>query len=182
MSDFEPALAVVLEHEGGFTAGLHDPGGPTKYGISLRYLRALGADIDGDGDIDAADIKAMTAAQAADFYRVTFWDPGGFETLRDQQVATKVFDTAVNVGPRRADRLAFQACGIPVGDTRWPPYDAINAMDPTAFLKAVGCAQAAFYRALAAEKPSLQEFLAGWMARASWPFHPIAFAPSTRSA
>lgn len=39
MSDFQLAIALVLEREGGFVNQVSDHGGATKYGISLHYLR-----------------------------------------------------------------------------------------------------------------------------------------------
>jgi lysozyme family protein len=171
MSTFEPAVEVVLEHEGGFTAGLHDPGGATKYGISLRFLSGLGirVDYDRDGDVDASDVRAMPRQDAVNLYRVTWWDPGGFEAIVDQDSATKAFDTAVNMGARQANRLMLRAVGLPDA-IPWLPVDAINRMDGLRFLHAFGDELARFYHQVVARRPEAERFLAGWLARAAYPW------------
>lgn len=174
-ASFEVAVPVILEHEGGFSNNIHDPGGATNYGISLRFLKRLGIDIDHDGDVDEKDIRAMTRAEAMVFYDTFFWEPGGFEAFADQGCATKMFDVAVNMGPRQADRLAFRACGVD-GDTRYPPVDLVNAMVPLEWLKRMCFEQRRFYDHLVAEKPQLDVFHAGWLVRAAYPFHPAALA------
>ena len=64
MADSILALKTILCHEVGNTGdGLvddpDDPGGITKYGVSFRFLKDHGIDVDGDGDIDAEDIRGL---------------------------------------------------------------------------------------------------------------------------
>jgi len=42
MSTFETAWPTILRHEGGYCNNANDLGGPTKYGLSLRWLKAQG--------------------------------------------------------------------------------------------------------------------------------------------
>ena len=77
MGCFEKAHAFVARMEGGFVDDPADPGGTTNYGVSLRFLKSQGleaGDIDGDGDIDADDIRALTPERAAGVLRRAFWD------------------------------------------------------------------------------------------------------------
>jgi lysozyme family protein len=71
MAVFETAIDVVLRHEGGFVNNVHDSGGATNFGISLRFLRDYpgDGDFDGDGDVDIDDIRKMTLTDAKRVYR-----------------------------------------------------------------------------------------------------------------
>lgn len=112
MSPYDYAIGFVLAHEGGFVDHPDDPGGATNRGISLRFLRTQhpdAADIDGDGDIDADDIRLLTEDDARDLYRSRFWDALRLDDLPGA-VAAAVFDTAVNCGPGRAVRFLQAAC------------------------------------------------------------------------
>ena len=71
MSHFDTAIKKVLKHEGGYVDHKNDPGGATKYGISLRFIKQSNTDLDldNDGDIDADDIKEMTEDKAKEIYK-----------------------------------------------------------------------------------------------------------------
>lgn len=164
---FERAIAVTLKHEGGFVDHPSDPGGATKYGISLRFLQDVGVDIDRDGDVDADDIRELTIEQAKVLYYRKFWSRYDYGSLGGHKVAAKVFDLSVNMGPRQAHKLlqrALRACGARLDDdgilgpiTRGAVRDA----DQDCLLVALRSEAAGFYRYL--RKP---EFERGWLRRA----------------
>ncbi|TCS62570.1 putative peptidoglycan binding protein [Varunaivibrio sulfuroxidans] len=179
---FTAAVETVLKHEGGFSADPNDPGGATHYGISLRYLLSIHAvdtdgdgfsdfDFDRDGDIDAHDIRAMTRGAAIEIYRDHFWTPNGYGDL-PPFVGPKVFDLAVNMGPRQAHKLlqrAARACEANLTDdgvlgpkTR----AAIAGLPPMQVVAATRSEAAGFYRTLIAEKPKLEIYRTGWLRRA----------------
>lgn len=184
MSKFDPifdqALAVVLAHEGGFVNDPNDPGGATKFGISLRWLKEIG-DLDGDGrldgdlnldgHIDIDDIKLLTRDNAAAFYRAGWWDKYGYGSL-PPAVASKVFDLAVNMGGPQAHKVLQRACraaGKPiVDDGLLGPVTraAIEERSPAALVIAMRSEAAGFYRVLVGQKPTLGVFLNGWLKRA----------------
>lgn len=169
MSTFEAALPTVLRREGGYVNNPNDPGGATKYGISLRWLKSQGliGDVNGDLRIDIADIQALTPETAGSFYRVQWWDHYGFGRIIDQTLATKIFDTAVNMGTPRAVKIAQVAVGTIVdGVLGSGSIKAINDAQVPILLHRLQDGQAARYKELASENPRLTQFLSGWMNRA----------------
>jgi lysozyme family protein len=164
---FLRAMAKVFAWEGGFVDNPKDPGGATKYGISLRWLQGEGIDIDGDGKVDAADVKALDVEKAEELYHAHFWR-AAYDQIRDEGVASYVFDMAVNMGHERAHQIAQEACGA-VADGQLGPrsVEALNAQDPKVLSRKMRDLRATFYRDLAKKKPALAVFLRGWLARAA---------------
>ncbi|PPE03088.1 glycosyl hydrolase 108 family protein [Holospora curviuscula] len=89
---FEHAVSFILDHEGGYINDIDDDGGQTKFGISKRIYSDL-------------DINALTVEQAKAIYKRDFWDPQLYKDIKDVNLATKVFDRAVNMGSNWAHRL-----------------------------------------------------------------------------
>lgn len=169
---YATAFAVWMDLEGGYCNDPGDPGGPTKYGVSLRYARDLlgdqgiSLDIDGDGDVDAADIKGLTEADAARAMR-PYWDWAVSLGLPQGQTAW-AFLFAGNAGRAAAIRCyqrAARACGaVGLGDDgKWGAKTAAASVPS---LNALREAQAGFYRLLAAKRPELNWALKGWLNRA----------------
>lgn len=176
MTHFSEAINVVLKHEGGFSDDPNDPGGATNYGISLRYLRTVGdldgdgyldGDFDHDGDVDAEDIRRMSMQNAVSIYKSQWWDRYGYESINSQDVATKVFDLAVNMGARQAHIIvqrALRAVGKVVkedGVIGPVTMAAINNYQSMMLLPAIRSEAAGFYRSL--NKP---KYIEGWLNRA----------------
>lgn len=174
MSNFELAIPIILKHEGGFADDKTDPGGATNFGISLRYLKTLGelGDIDGDGDVDYFDVKNMTRDQAIDFYKKHWWDKYNYTLITDQEVATKVFDTAVNMGHSQAIKLVQRACNsltcqlVDDGILGVNTLSAINQLEEMALLIAIKQQCVNFYLELIKRKPEFIKYKYGWLKRA----------------
>lgn len=177
MAHFEAAIQVVLEHEGGFVSDPRDPGGATKYGISLRWLAGQHLDIDGDGQVDEKDILLLDLPTAKRFYSGWFWRPGGYQRFERQLHATKLLDAAVHLGPFRAHCLAQQAgrlCGYPLqidGICGPLTVHAANEADARAWLERFCSAQEKVYEMILAQSPARECFRANWLKRAKWPLH-----------
>lgn len=164
---FKKAVEHVLRWEGGLSDNAADPGGITNYGVSLRWLERGGIDVDGDGKIDAKDVKALTPETAEKLYLEHFWR-AGYSQFRSDAVAICVFDMAVNMGHDRAHRIAQEAAGAkPDGVLGPKSIAAINAVDADALCRRIRDIRAQFYRDLAARKPALAVFLKGWLKRAA---------------
>lgn len=174
-TNFEKALEKTLEHEGGFVNDVDDSGGATNFGISLRFLKAEGyeLDLDNDGDTDAEDMKLLDVDTAGEIYKEYFWDKWGYDSIRHADVAAKMFDMSVNMGARQAHKITQRACnkmgmnlvvdGIAGTQTR----NTINSIDNAdALLEGLKMEQVAFYNRLVEQKPVLNKFIKGWTRRA----------------
>lgn len=175
MANFDQAIKTVLYHEGGLVNNPADPGGITNFGVSLRFLKAtnqLEYDFDGDGDIDASDIKCMTVDDACRIYKEQWWDKYGYSRIDNQAIATKLFDMAINMGQKQAVKLIQSSCkllkaGITIdGILGSNTINAINSLNSDELLKVIREDHADFYRALINKNPKLAVFEKGWMSRA----------------
>lgn len=105
----EMAFRFYLLFEGsGFTDDPRDPGGPTKYGVALNYNRDAIPDKDGDGDIDADDVRRLTEADARAIWQKSYWALGRCEAL-PPALAFMLADMTVNPGPGAAPRCLQRA-------------------------------------------------------------------------
>lgn len=164
---FPLAMQHVLRWEGGLSDNPADPGGRTNYGVSLRWLEHRGIDVNGDGQVSAADVDALTPEKASILYRRYFWNEA-LDQLESDAVAIYLFDMMVNMGEDRAVRIAQEAAGAQVDGKLGPKSLAsINKLDQAALLLRLRELRAQFYMNLAASKPALAVFLRGWLKRAA---------------
>lgn len=116
---YRKAALQLLGIEGGHVNDPIDRGGETKFGISLRFLKAEGAfdedgdgladfDLDMDGDIDGADIRKLTVGDAIFLFHKSFWLRLQAETF-PVPVGEMLFDQAVNGGLVSARKLLQRA-------------------------------------------------------------------------
>lgn len=108
MADYNTSLKDVLGHEGGYSNDAGDPGGPTKYGITIFDVRMYvkpGA--------TAADVKALTLDQAKTIYKGKYWDAVHGDDL-PPGVDYAIFDYGVNSGVSRAAKVLQRLVGAPV--------------------------------------------------------------------
>lgn len=175
-SEFTVFFNNLLIDEGGYVPGkqaraIKDPGGATKFGISLSFLKSCSvdlADINHDGIIDEKDIVLLTQAQAAELYFKYFWNPL-YPKITNIQLANRLFNLGVNTGKPRAVMLLQQA----VNDSLQAPTlkrDGIFGAGTLGAVNGIAFPQKLYdryivliedyYRAL--NKP---QFLAGWIKR-----------------
>jgi len=156
---FRHAVEIVLRHEGGYVHDPADPGGATKYGISKRSYPDL-------------NIAALTREQAIEIYRRDWWDRYGYDRIKSLDVAAKVFDLAVNMGPAAAHRLLQEALvflghQLAVDGILGPKtLAAVNAEAPPRLLQVLRWKAAERYFSLAERRPENRAFLFGWLRRA----------------
>jgi lysozyme family protein len=160
MADFYKAIDHVLKNEGGYVNDPVDAGGETKYGISKRSYPNI-------------NIAMLTEEAAKQIYRRDFWDANNLEQIKDQEVATKLLDMAVNMGASRAAKILQQvlandfraSVGID-GVIGRLTIKETNRQDGLQVLKYLRGRCIQFYTELAERKPEMQRFLKGWLTRA----------------
>ncbi len=161
---FNKAVKEVLKHEGKVSNDAHDPGGYTNYGISTRFAKEHCLNI---------SVEDLTQDQAIEIYKKYFWIPYYFDDLTVESVVCKIFDTAVNIGPMPAIKIAqrvitkfypsFQVDGIIGEDTA----NVLNHISDTFFLSNYREYLVHYYHSLVIHNPNLQKFLNGWISRAN---------------
>lgn len=178
MAEFAESIKTILHHEGGWVCDPNDPGGETNYGVSTLIIqreKLTPRDLGIDRDVFARGcLKEMTEEGARKVYRDFFWLRYGYGDIENQDVATKVFDAAVNMGPTWGHRLAQYAlieCGYPVNpDGVMGPktISALNSVDPQQWLKSMVAQMEQRYRLIVAGRPQSAKFLSTWLRRAAW--------------
>ena len=170
MADFETAVLLTLQNEGGF---FDNPvtGEVVNYGVTLAFASGCGYCSATDQDY----IRSLTRDQAIDIYKKYFWDPHNFALFNDQVLANKAFDLTVNMGPGDRNmegaltllQRAVCECGghCEVDGVIGPrTLAAINAADPAQLLTAYRARAKARYEQIA-QNPKLAGDLAGWLER-----------------
>ncbi len=175
---FNYAVNVVLEHEGIESNDSEDPGGLTRYGITLSFLKANNIDVDGKGGIDHDDIKAIDEKMAKYIYKTYVWDKYNYDAINSLYLATKILDMAVNMGNMQAHKLVQRAvnhCGYHLeidgvlGPKTLAALNEISLHGKESDLKyELQDEQKVFYEDLAHDKPKLKVFLKGWLKRAAF--------------
>jgi len=161
---FEQLIGAVLDHEGGLSNVPEDPGGLTKYGISLRAYPCLGAN----------GIRNLTVEQAKDIYYRDWWLRLRCSEIQDDRLAQKLLDTCVNVGKSAGVKIlqgALREIGqlVSVDGVIGPKtIAAANRADSDALLAAMRRLQVEHYESLIRRNPKLERFRRGWMARAAF--------------
>lgn len=186
---FFRAMNHTLPWEGGYVNDPDDPGRATNYGISLRFLLSLGDieayDYDGDGDIDAEDMRLMSKDQARAIYQRHFWRRA-YDHIESEALAIKIFDFSVNMGNRQSTKLLQRAfnqwmleytSGSPTQSAMRPlrvdgmfgpkTFNATRDADLKAwdFLLTFENACARFYFNLAEKRRRSRKYLFGWLRR-----------------
>jgi lysozyme family protein len=180
MSLYEPALAYVLQREGLIEDDRKDPGGFTKCGISLRFLKSLsnerlrGYGLPGADVVARVDVEQLTPAQISALYRGEFWDNAPFQSINNQDVCNYLFDACVDMGlapgikclQRAAWSIARQR-GIIADDGILGEHtlELVNGCSPAMLLAAMRSERGGEYRLIAQAKPQENSDLEGWLNR-----------------
>lgn len=180
MHDVRRLAEQIVAREGGFVNDPNDPGGATNHGVTIHTMRGLGLDLNGDGVIDAADVRALTRTQAVQIFVDHYFHRPRIDLL-PAVLQPSVFDMYVNAGAnavRILQRLLNQmgfACTIDgaLGPQTAAAAAAAAAAAPDHIADAYGIARRDYYYALADRRPASRSFArrrdggkGGWIVRA----------------
>ncbi|NNE53298.1 MAG: peptidoglycan-binding protein [Sulfitobacter sp.] len=170
----------IVGREGGYVNDPDDPGGATKFGVTIHTMRRLGLDLNRDGRVDARDVKQLSRAQAVDIFIEHYFERPRIGDLPEPLQAT-VFDMYVNAGGnavRILQRLLVDM-GYPVtvDGALGPQSIAATAKAMTAapdhMIDAYGIARRNYYFRLADRRPASRKYArtrrggkGGWIRRA----------------
>ena len=166
MAKIEILAPVILSWEGGYVDDPHDRGGATNKGVTIGTWRQAGYDKDGDGDIDTADLKLITEADAVSrVMKPHYWDRWKADAIRSQSVANMLVDWVWASGahgikiPQRM--LGVDADGI-VGPRT---LAAVNSRDPQTLLGQLRARREEFIDIICRKNPTQERFRKGWLRR-----------------
>ncbi|WP_410217568.1 holin-associated N-acetylmuramidase [Paracoccus sp. (in: a-proteobacteria)] len=180
MKSVEEIARDIVAREGGFVNDPDDPGGATNHGVTIGTLRALGMDVNKDGRIDVADVRALTRAQAEQVFIEHYFRKPKLAELPEPLQAS-IFDMYVNAGANAVKilqklitRMGFRATadGVVGPLTIASAQEAVQAA-PLHLADAYGIARRNYYYSLADQRPASRKFArsktggkGGWITRA----------------
>lgn len=174
-------LAIeIVAREGGYVDDPDDPGGATKFGVTIHTLRRLSMDLTGDGKVTPADVRNLTREQAVEIFIEHYFRRPHLDLLPDP-LQPSVFDMYVNSGAnavRILQRLlndmghGVLVDGV-VGPKTVSAADAAARIGSGLFVDAYGIARRNYYYEVADRRPASRKFArrkdggkGGWIQRA----------------
>jgi lysozyme family protein len=175
MNAIEMLLEGLLDREGGYSNNPADRGGPTNFGITEQVARAYGYQ---------GDMRALPRDTAKAIYRKRYWAAPRFYdvSLRYPALAAELFDTGVNMGPKRAAEFLQRALNVlnrqhtdypdinvdgDLGDMSLAALDGYRTKrgsdGENVLLHMVDAFQAVRYVEIAEANPSQETFEYGWI-------------------
>ena len=150
-----------------------DPGGETNYGITRQEATDNGW---------TGDMHDIPFTLVCSIYKAQYWDKVMGDGISDQEIATEVFDTAVNCGTVVAVRFLQTVLNALNGkqSQRWPDLVTDGVMgNMTMFalnaalayrpymrliiLRAIDSLQCVLYLNLAKKNKKYKTFMSGWI-------------------
>ena len=161
MSNFDESFSEVIRLEGGYVDNPNDRGGETKWGIARRNHPYV-------------DIKNLTEEGAKQIYWTEFWNPLLLARVLDNEVATEIFEQAVNMGVRNAVwNVQRSLCllgeevevdGL-IGDQTIIAINRLGQRRKQPFLKCLNGFQFLRYLEIVRGDPTQKLFFVGWLKR-----------------
>lgn len=188
MASFYQAHEIVMGHEGGYANHLDDRGGETYKGIARNFHpKWAGWEIIDSlikGETDRKRINIILQADARlqslvlSFYKKEFWDELSLDSVNNQEIATELYDTGVNMHTSRSVMFLQSVLNVTNLNGKYFPDIkrdgkigpiTINALNkhpyPKQVVKLLNCLQGARYVDICEANPSQEKFMNSWLSR-----------------
>jgi lysozyme family protein len=193
MANFEIAYENVLTAEGGYVDHPNDRGGETYKGVARNFHPTWkGWEIIDSCKVESAFPRMLEGNAALQehvhaFYKAEFWDKVKGDSIKQQELAEEMFDTAVNMGVKYGGLFLQKTLNILNNQgKRYPDIGADGAIGPVTLdtlakffttvrnedegvqllLFWMNMYQGARYIAIAESNPTQEVFIRGWSKRA----------------
>lgn len=170
----------IVAREGGYVNDPNDPGGATNHGVTIHTMRRLGLDLDGDGDVDEADVMALPRDRAVEIFIEHYYFRPRIDAL-PEPLQPSVFDMQVNAGSNavrilqrllRDMGLEIAVDGV-IGPQTIAAATAAHDRAGAQLVDAYGIARRNYYYAIADRRPASRRYATrrdggkgGWIVRA----------------
>ena len=180
MPSVQAIAEAIVAREGGFVNDPDDPGGATKFGVTIHTMRRLGLDLTGDGRVTAADVRRLSRAEAVRIFIEEYFRKPRIDWL-PKPLQASVFDMTVNAGRNgvRILQRLVTGMGFPcaadgaIGPQTRDAVAAAFASAPLHLVDAYGIARRNYYYQLADRRAASRKYArrrdgskGGWITRA----------------
>lgn len=159
---FDEAFQRMIDDEGGFVNHkvVGDRGGQTYAGISRNnWPQWVGWEYIDRGEIPPEQV-------VRDFYKKEFWDKLRLDGVAKKEIASSIFNFAVNIGTTSAALLAQKILKVDLDGKIGPiTIAALNKFDEELFVVKYALLKINFYKEIVQRSPSQGKFLIGWLNR-----------------
>lgn len=187
-ADINLLAPKILKWEGGYGNDPVDRGGPTNMGVTIgtatNYYKkgAKSFDKNGDGQITADDVKALTKEDFTYVLR-QFWDYCRADEINNQSIAEIIVDWAWGSGLGTAMKKVSRVLGLnPSTKMTDEMLAKINGWQPQEDLfNKIWHARESHFNGIVSNNPSQRKFIKGWMNRLrSYTFNGREVSPSSQ--
>lgn len=163
MADVNKLVPFILRWESDkYVNDPADRGGPTKYGITLATWRHVGYDKDGDGRINAEDIKRLDKSDFARVLKRNFWDRWQADRIKSQSVADMLVDWVWTSGVYGI-KIPQSLLGVKIDGVVGPQtITAVNSQEPHKLFDRIKKERLRFVARIVRNNPGQKRFLNGW--------------------